>query len=130
MIDECEGLDKIESLHGHDNNEIYGKAVKILRNTRPRRTTKSLVKQLSSLEMEIIPSLPLVASSSDCSRENPIQSLLLFANSSPPAVPFLTLQGPFLTLQDPLPLLPRHSRRPPAFFFLGYLSSSSPFYPS
>lgn len=30
MIDECEGLDKIESLQTHDNNEIYEKAVKIL----------------------------------------------------------------------------------------------------
>lgn len=30
MIDECEGLDKIESLQSHDNNEIYEKAVKIL----------------------------------------------------------------------------------------------------
>ncbi|GKV01421.1 hypothetical protein SLEP1_g13975 [Rubroshorea leprosula] len=30
MIDECEGLDKIENLQTHDNNEIYEKAVKIL----------------------------------------------------------------------------------------------------
>lgn len=30
MIDECEGLDKIEKLQTHDNNEIYEKAVKIL----------------------------------------------------------------------------------------------------
>ncbi|XP_020267163.1 importin subunit alpha-4-like [Asparagus officinalis] len=30
MIDECDGLDKIESLQGHDNNEIYEKSVKIL----------------------------------------------------------------------------------------------------
>ncbi|GMH10419.1 hypothetical protein Nepgr_012260 [Nepenthes gracilis] len=30
MIDECEGLDKIENLQTHDNNEIYDKAVKIL----------------------------------------------------------------------------------------------------
>ncbi|GAV71684.1 Arm domain-containing protein/IBB domain-containing protein [Cephalotus follicularis] len=30
MIDECEGLDKIENLQSHDNNEIYEKAVKIL----------------------------------------------------------------------------------------------------
>lgn len=30
VIDECEGLDKIESLQTHDNNEIYEKAVKIL----------------------------------------------------------------------------------------------------
>lgn len=30
MIDECEGLDKIEHLQTHDNNEIYEKAVKIL----------------------------------------------------------------------------------------------------
>lgn len=30
MVDECEGLDKIESLQTHDNNEIYEKAVKIL----------------------------------------------------------------------------------------------------
>ncbi|KAK8954026.1 hypothetical protein KSP39_PZI002665 [Platanthera zijinensis] len=30
MIDECEGLDKIEGLQGHDNNEIYEKTVKIL----------------------------------------------------------------------------------------------------
>uniref|UniRef100_A0A2N9JAL8 Importin subunit alpha n=1 Tax=Fagus sylvatica TaxID=28930 RepID=A0A2N9JAL8_FAGSY len=29
-IDECEGLDKIENLQTHDNNEIYEKAVKIL----------------------------------------------------------------------------------------------------
>nr|XP_010914627.1 importin subunit alpha-4 isoform X2 [Elaeis guineensis] len=30
MIDECEGLDKIENLQGHDNNEIYEKTIKIL----------------------------------------------------------------------------------------------------
>ncbi|EXB60957.1 Importin subunit alpha [Morus notabilis] len=30
QIDECDGLDKIESLQNHDNNEIYEKAVKIL----------------------------------------------------------------------------------------------------
>lgn len=30
MIDECEGLDKIENLQTHDNNEIYEKAVKVL----------------------------------------------------------------------------------------------------
>ncbi|KAM7280207.1 hypothetical protein ACFE04_007341 [Oxalis oulophora] len=30
MIDECDGLDKIENLQAHDNNEIYQKAVKIL----------------------------------------------------------------------------------------------------
>ncbi|KAK9292424.1 hypothetical protein L1049_020394 [Liquidambar formosana] len=30
MIDECEGLDKIEHLQTHDNNEIYEKAVKLL----------------------------------------------------------------------------------------------------
>uniref|UniRef100_A0A5B6Z4Y8 Importin subunit alpha n=1 Tax=Davidia involucrata TaxID=16924 RepID=A0A5B6Z4Y8_DAVIN len=30
MIDECDGLDKIENLQTHDNNEIYEKAVKIL----------------------------------------------------------------------------------------------------
>lgn len=30
MIDECEGLDKIENLQNHDNNEIYEKVVKIL----------------------------------------------------------------------------------------------------
>ncbi|GLT88433.1 hypothetical protein SLE2022_064600 [Rubroshorea leprosula] len=30
MIDECEGLDKIENLQTHDNHEIYEKAVKIL----------------------------------------------------------------------------------------------------
>ncbi|KAI4310380.1 hypothetical protein MLD38_035361 [Melastoma candidum] len=30
IVDECEGLDKIESLQTHDNNEIYEKAVKIL----------------------------------------------------------------------------------------------------
>ncbi|KAI4349889.1 hypothetical protein L6164_010432 [Bauhinia variegata] len=30
MIDECEGLDKIENLQTHDNNEIYEKAVKLL----------------------------------------------------------------------------------------------------
>ncbi|KAK9086245.1 hypothetical protein Syun_028639 [Stephania yunnanensis] len=30
MVDECEGLDKIENLQSHDNNEIYEKAVKIL----------------------------------------------------------------------------------------------------
>ncbi|XP_047960540.1 importin subunit alpha-4-like [Salvia hispanica] len=30
MIDESEGLDKIENLQSHDNNEIYEKAVKIL----------------------------------------------------------------------------------------------------
>ncbi|XP_062120281.1 importin subunit alpha-4-like isoform X3 [Humulus lupulus] len=30
VIDECEGLDKIENLHNHDNHEIYEKAVKIL----------------------------------------------------------------------------------------------------
>ncbi|XP_031103010.1 importin subunit alpha-4 [Ipomoea triloba] len=30
MIDECEGLDKIENLQTHDNTEIYEKAVKIL----------------------------------------------------------------------------------------------------
>ncbi|KAM7481817.1 hypothetical protein LguiB_006400 [Lonicera macranthoides] len=29
-VDECEGLDKIESLQTHDNTEIYEKAVKIL----------------------------------------------------------------------------------------------------
>ncbi|MBA0584626.1 hypothetical protein Gorai_015429, partial [Gossypium raimondii] len=30
MIDECDGLDKIENLQTHDNHEIYEKAVKIL----------------------------------------------------------------------------------------------------
>ncbi|KAE8677927.1 Importin subunit alpha [Hibiscus syriacus] len=30
MIDECEGLDKIENLQIHDNHEIYEKAMKIL----------------------------------------------------------------------------------------------------
>ncbi|KAH9683923.1 Importin subunit alpha-4 [Citrus sinensis] len=30
MIDECDGLDKIENLQSHDNNEIYEKAVKLL----------------------------------------------------------------------------------------------------
>ncbi|KAK7274368.1 hypothetical protein RIF29_15453 [Crotalaria pallida] len=30
MIDDAEGLEKIESLQSHDNNEIYEKAVKIL----------------------------------------------------------------------------------------------------
>lgn len=30
MIDECDGLDEIENLQTHDNNEIYEKAVKIL----------------------------------------------------------------------------------------------------
>lgn len=30
MIDDCEGLDKIENLQSHDNNDIYEKAVKIL----------------------------------------------------------------------------------------------------
>lgn len=30
MIDECDGLDKLENLQSHDNNEIYEKAVKIL----------------------------------------------------------------------------------------------------
>ncbi|XP_021691613.2 importin subunit alpha-4 isoform X2 [Hevea brasiliensis] len=30
MIDECDGLDKIENLQSHDNHEIYVKAVKIL----------------------------------------------------------------------------------------------------
>ncbi|XP_020591450.1 importin subunit alpha-like [Phalaenopsis equestris] len=30
MIDECEGLDKIHSLQGHGNNEIYEKSVKLL----------------------------------------------------------------------------------------------------
>ncbi|KAJ4825104.1 Importin subunit alpha-4 [Turnera subulata] len=30
MIDDCEGLDKIENLQTHDNHEIYEKAVKIL----------------------------------------------------------------------------------------------------
>ncbi|XP_062207331.1 importin subunit alpha-1a-like [Phragmites australis] len=30
MIDEAEGLEKIENLQGHDNNEIYEKAVKLL----------------------------------------------------------------------------------------------------
>ncbi|GLT72381.1 hypothetical protein SLA2020_443200 [Shorea laevis] len=30
VIDECDGLDKIENLQSHDNNEIYEKAVKIL----------------------------------------------------------------------------------------------------
>ncbi|KAL8540950.1 hypothetical protein ACS0TY_002281 [Phlomoides rotata] len=30
MVDDCEGLDKIENLQSHDNNEIYEKAVKIL----------------------------------------------------------------------------------------------------
>ncbi|KAK3012267.1 hypothetical protein RJ639_012178 [Escallonia herrerae] len=30
MVDDCEGLDKIEALQSHDNNEIYEKAVKIL----------------------------------------------------------------------------------------------------
>jgi len=29
-IDDCDGLDKIENLQSHDNNEIYEKAVKIL----------------------------------------------------------------------------------------------------
>lgn len=30
LIDDCDGLDKIEDLQTHDNNEIYEKAVKIL----------------------------------------------------------------------------------------------------
>lgn len=30
MIDECDGLDKIEMLQTHDNNEIYEKSVKLL----------------------------------------------------------------------------------------------------
>ncbi|XP_077231968.1 importin subunit alpha-4-like [Tasmannia lanceolata] len=30
LIDECDGLDKIENLQSHDNHEIYEKAVKIL----------------------------------------------------------------------------------------------------
>ncbi|CAM8938599.1 unnamed protein product [Rhodiola kirilowii] len=30
MVDECEGLEKIENLQTHDNNEIYEKAVKML----------------------------------------------------------------------------------------------------
>ncbi|KAK9992053.1 hypothetical protein SO802_027038 [Lithocarpus litseifolius] len=30
IIDECDGLDKLENLQSHDNNEIYEKAVKIL----------------------------------------------------------------------------------------------------
>ncbi|KAL5700334.1 Importin subunit alpha-4 [Ranunculus cassubicifolius] len=30
MVDECEGLDKIENLQSHDNHEIYEKAVKLL----------------------------------------------------------------------------------------------------
>ena len=30
LIDNAEGLDKIENLQSHDNNEIYEKAVKIL----------------------------------------------------------------------------------------------------
>lgn len=30
MIDDAEGLEKIENLQSHDNNEIYEKAVKIL----------------------------------------------------------------------------------------------------
>ncbi|KAL2925503.1 Importin subunit alpha-4 [Bienertia sinuspersici] len=30
LIDECEGLDKIENLQTHDNNDIYEKAVKVL----------------------------------------------------------------------------------------------------
>ncbi|RRT54267.1 hypothetical protein B296_00049291 [Ensete ventricosum] len=30
LIDECEGLDKIENLQGHDNNEIYEKTIKLL----------------------------------------------------------------------------------------------------
>ncbi|KAF6156593.1 hypothetical protein GIB67_014572 [Kingdonia uniflora] len=30
MMDDCDGLDKIENLQSHDNNEIYEKAVKIL----------------------------------------------------------------------------------------------------
>lgn len=30
MIDEAEGLEKIENLQSHDNNEIYEKAVKLL----------------------------------------------------------------------------------------------------
>ncbi|KAF9620933.1 hypothetical protein IFM89_015330 [Coptis chinensis] len=30
MVDDCGGLDKIENLQSHDNNEIYEKAVKLL----------------------------------------------------------------------------------------------------
>lgn len=30
LVDEAEGLEKIENLQSHDNNEIYEKAVKIL----------------------------------------------------------------------------------------------------
>lgn len=30
LIDDCEGLDKIENLQGHGNNEIYEKTIKML----------------------------------------------------------------------------------------------------
>ena len=30
LVDEYEGIDKLESLQDHENNEVYGKAVKIL----------------------------------------------------------------------------------------------------
>ena len=30
MIDECDGVEKIENLHIHDNNEIYEQVVKVL----------------------------------------------------------------------------------------------------
>lgn len=30
MIDECDGLEKIENLQNYDNNEIYEKVIKIL----------------------------------------------------------------------------------------------------
>ncbi|KAF9605435.1 hypothetical protein IFM89_017454 [Coptis chinensis] len=30
MVDDCGGLDKIENLQSHDNNEIYKKAMKLL----------------------------------------------------------------------------------------------------
>ncbi|XP_073104753.1 importin subunit alpha-1b isoform X2 [Elaeis guineensis] len=42
MIDEAGGLVKIEHLQGHDNGDIYEKAVKILENYRPEEDDETM----------------------------------------------------------------------------------------
>lgn len=42
LVEEAEGLEKIENLQSHDNNEIYEKAVKILETFRLEEEDEAL----------------------------------------------------------------------------------------